>query len=230
MINRLWVGVESCDRRDSHAWLKLGRARLAAQMWPGIRIGQKLAVRIRPEDVVLCAGHPGRISARNILPGHVQSIRSSVGGAYVTVDVGFPLISLVTRAAIQELRIHRGSPIFALVKATVIHPETEVRLRVRVSLEGDRGAIDPERLDFLRELDQSGSISAAGRELGISYRTAWMWVQAINRAWGRPLVRQIHGGHGGGGTSLTPEGQAAVRFATELEKRSNQDLPRPLKR
>src|SRR5690242_14503802 len=96
--NRYDVTVLSCDPRDSHAWLALGRLRLAARRWEDIRRGQKVTIRIRPEDILLCEGHPGRVSARNVLPGHVKSLGYVPGGARVGLDVGFPLSAVVTRA------------------------------------------------------------------------------------------------------------------------------------
>src|SRR5947207_11572793 len=117
MINRFIATVESCHSGDSHAWLKLNRGRIAARLWPGIKAGRKVTIRIRPEDVLLSAGHPGRISARNVLPGHVQSVKRVPEGAYVTLDAGFLLTALVTRAALEQLAVKRGTALFAIIKA-----------------------------------------------------------------------------------------------------------------
>lgn len=217
-MNRFDVVVESYDRQGSIAWLRLGRTKLAARPWPGLRTGAMSAVRLRPEDVILCEGHPGRTSARNVLPGHIRSIRYVPEGVLVRLDVGFPLTSLVTRRAVSELGLARRQPIFALVKATAVTPDVRFDARIRVSLVGDRGTIEPQKIDFLRLLDRAGSLSAAARERGVSFRTAWLWVKAANRAWGRPLVALVQGGKGGGGAVLTPEGEAALRFVAAVER------------
>jgi molybdate transport system regulatory protein len=217
MMNRYTATVESCDRAGTYAWLTLDKGRLAASLWPGIKAGQRVTVRIRPEEVMLSVGHPGRISARNILPGHVRSIKIVPEGAYVTLNVGFPLTAMVMLVAIDQLPIRRGAALYAIVKATAIVPEVKEPSRYKVSLVGAKGDISPQELSFLRTIDQTGSISAASREIGITYRTAWLWVRNVNRVWGTPLVARVHGGHGGGGAALTPEGRAALSFANSLE-------------
>jgi molybdate transport repressor ModE-like protein/molybdopterin-binding protein len=216
-INHFSVTVDSCDPRDSHAWLTLGRTKIAARRWDGIRRGQKIGVQIRPEDVLLCEGHPGRVSARNVLPGHVTSVRFVPGGVRVDIDVGFMLSALVTRAAAKELRIRRGTALFAIIKAVVVTPEVPVAATFRVSLVGPRGMLSHERIDFLKAIERAGSLSAAAKDLGITYRTSWIWAKEVNDTWKTPLIARTHGGKGGGGTTLTPEGRSVVGFALRLE-------------
>jgi molybdate transport system regulatory protein len=221
MMNVYDAVVLSCAARDSHAWLRIGRSRLAVRRWAGMARGQRARVFIRPEDVVLCADPPGRVSARNVLPGHVQGIRRSPEGSFVTADVGFALTALVTRGAVEELGLHRGVPLFAVVKATAIAPLVDVQPHFAVSVTAAGGAIEPRQLAFLRMIESRGSMMSAAREAGISYRTAWLWVRQANRVWGRRLVDRTHGGPGGGGAALTPEGRALVRRAAEVERQIN---------
>jgi molybdate transport repressor ModE-like protein/molybdopterin-binding protein len=216
-VNHFSVRVESCDPRDSHAWLSLGRTRLAARRWDGIRRGQAIGVQIRPEDVLLCEGHPGRVSARNVLPGHVNAVKFVPGGVRVDLEVGFPLSALVTRAAAKELRIRRRKPLFAIVKAVVVTPDVEIEAKFRVSPVGRKGVLGYERIDFMKAIQRSGSLSAAAKEVGITYRTAWIWAREINETWATPLVARTHGGKGGGGTTLTPEGRSLVAWAVRVE-------------
>jgi len=225
-INQYDVTVESCDARDSHAWLLLGRTRLAARRWDGIRRKQKTSIRIRPEDVLLCEGHPGRISARNVLPGHVRAVRFVPGGVFIDLDVGFALTALITRGAAKELRIRKGTALYAIVKAVVVSPELSVASKFRVSLVGTKGILDHRRIDFLRAVERGGSLSAAARDLGITYRTAWIWTQEINATWKTPLVARTHGGKGGGGTALTPEGHSVLVRALKLESTTEAASPR----
>jgi molybdate transport repressor ModE-like protein/molybdopterin-binding protein len=213
--------VEACDRKGSHAWVRVGDARLAARLWTGIQEGEAIRLSIRPEDVVLCLGHPGRVSARNVLPGHVRSVRFVAGGAEVEVDVGFRLAAAVTRRTVKDLRLRRGRAIYALLKATAIAPALDVRARFRVAPVGAKGRIDPPRIDFLRAVDREGSLSKAAKAVGITYRSAWGWARDVNRAWGRPLLDRTTGGKGGGGTVLTPEGRALLRRVAEIEERES---------
>ncbi|HVR85779.1 MAG TPA: TOBE domain-containing protein [Planctomycetota bacterium] len=216
-MNRFRATVERCDRADTIAWLGISGGLLAARLWPGAKPRQKIVVQIRPEDVLLASGHPGSISARNVLAGHVTAIKHVPEGIYVTLDVGFPLTSIITQGALHSLRIERGSALYGILKATAIMPEAPAPDRYRISLVGKKGEIPPEKIEFLRAIERTGSMSGACLDQGITYRTAWMWVRAINRAWGTPLLVRVHGGAGGGGTWLTPEGRAALDFAASLE-------------
>ncbi|HVR84094.1 MAG TPA: TOBE domain-containing protein [Planctomycetota bacterium] len=218
-VNRYEVRVESCDPRDSHVWLSLGRTKVAGRRWYGIRRGEKVRIQIRPEDVLLCLGPPGRLSARNVLPGRVTGVRHSPGGIRVDLDVGFPLSAIVTRAAVRDLGIRRGAALLAIVKASVVTPVVAVSPKHRISLVGSRGVLDYGKLDFMRELEHAGSLQAAAEELGISTRTAGIWASEINQVWDKPLLVRTHGGEGGGGTQLTPEGKAVLALAWKLEKR-----------
>jgi molybdate transport repressor ModE-like protein/molybdopterin-binding protein len=221
MTNEYDATVESCDGKSSYAWLSVGASRLAARRWVGMTRGEKLRIRIRPEDVILSRTPPGRISARNVFPGHTLGVRTAPEGAYVTLDLGFPLTAIVTPEAVRELEIRRGVPVFAILKASAVAPVVGGRTEARISFVGKRGLLDARKMDFLRTLSHTGSLSAGARALGISYRTAWMRAQAINRAWGSPLISRELGGLGGGGTSLSPEGRALLERARKLEEAAN---------
>lgn len=67
------------------------------------------------------------------------------------------------------------------------------------------------RIELLEKIDQYGSITKAGKAQGISYKTAWEQVEALNNLADRPLVVKSAGGRGGGGTRLTDEGREVVR-------------------
>jgi molybdate transport system regulatory protein len=66
-------------------------------------------------------------------------------------------------------------------------------------------------------IDKHGSISEAGRQLGMSYRRAWLLVDSLNRCFRNPVVASQHGGQLGGGTSLTKLGQAVVHHYRAVE-------------
>lgn len=66
--------------------------------------------------------------------------------------------------------------------------------------------LGPGRADLLEGIAETGSISAAGKRMGMSYKRAWGLVQALNEGWGRPLVETSRGGAEQGGASLTVDG------------------------
>lgn len=83
------------------------------------------------------------------------------------------------------------------------------RLIVRVDL-ASGARIGPGKVALLEEIARSGSISAAGRALRMSYRRAWELVEDLNKTLGVPVVSTAAGGSGGGGARLTEAGQAVV--------------------
>lgn len=64
----------------------------------------------------------------------------------------------------------------------------------------------PGKAELLRRIGESGSISAAGRAMGMSYKRAWSLVEDMNTAFALPLVDSARGGAGGGGARLTATG------------------------
>jgi molybdate transport system regulatory protein len=65
----------------------------------------------------------------------------------------------------------------------------------------------PGRADLLQGIAETGSISAAGKRMDMSYKRAWSLVQALNDGWGSPLVTTSRGGTAQGGASLTADGE-----------------------
>jgi molybdate transport system regulatory protein len=90
----------------------------------------------------------------------------------------------------------------------------------RVSLRlgfGEDAAIGPGKVRLLELIDETGSISAAGRAMKMSYRRAWMLVDDLNRIFREPLVEARPGGAHGGGAHLTALGGDVVRRYREIE-------------
>ena len=63
------------------------------------------------------------------------------------------------------------------------------------------------RIAILRGIAQSGSISQAARDVGVSYKAAWQAIDTLTNLAGVPLVERSVGGAGGGGARLTPAGE-----------------------
>lgn len=78
-------------------------------------------------------------------------------------------------------------------------------------------AIGPGKVSLLEHIQATGSITAAAKALGMSYRRAWVLLDETNRCLTRPAVETATGGSRGGGTRLTATGQALIREYRALE-------------
>ena len=73
-------------------------------------------------------------------------------------------------------------------------------------------ALGSGKVDLLAAIAQTGSIAAAGRLMGMSYRRAWLLVETMNSCFREPLVVSVKGGKQGGGAHLTPMGQQVLEL------------------
>lgn len=94
--------------------------------------------------------------------------------------------------------------------------EAQPVLTLRVDF-GEAGALGPGKVRLLELIAEQGSISAAGRAMGMSYRRAWLLIENLNTSFKAPLVGTQHGGRAGGGASLTELGQSVVDHYRRLE-------------
>lgn len=78
-------------------------------------------------------------------------------------------------------------------------------------------AIGPGKADLLDAIDREGSISGAGRAMGMSYRRTWLLVDTMNRCWKAPLVETSPGGGQGKGARLTANGREVLATYRALE-------------
>jgi molybdate transport system regulatory protein len=78
-------------------------------------------------------------------------------------------------------------------------------------------AMGPGKADLVEAIHRSGSISAAARELGMSYRRAWQLADALNRSFTEPVIARAVGGASGGGASVTAFGLALVQRFRAME-------------
>lgn len=106
---------------DGLVTIRVGRARLTAVS--DASAGEGVLVTIRPEDVLLLTedGSTAGYSARNHLSGTVLQAEPLGALVRVRLDCGFPLDALVTRRAFEELGVHPGGRVGALVKAPSVH-------------------------------------------------------------------------------------------------------------
>lgn len=90
------------------------------------------------------------------------------------------------------------------------------RFEAPFALDTGSGEISPRRLSLLHAIGELGSISAAAKAIGITYKAAWDAVEAVNNLAGKPLVAAQHGGRGGGGAMLTKDGVQVVEHWQQL--------------
>ncbi|RYG07390.1 MAG: LysR family transcriptional regulator [Chitinophagaceae bacterium] len=83
---------------------------------------------------------------------------------------------------------------------------------------GDEIAFGPGKADLLDAIRETGSISGAGKKMGMSYRRAWLLVDAMNRCFQQPLVDTAKGGANGGGTQLTELGTLVLEHYRALQQ------------
>ena len=96
-------------------------------------------------------------------------------------------------------------------------PVSAPRLRI---LLGREIAIGPGKAELLRLIEEMGSISAAAREMGMSYRRAWTLVETMNGAFREPVVEAAIGGRGGGGAQVTDFGREALNRYLAMEEKA----------
>lgn len=93
------------------------------------------------------------------------------------------------------------------------------RLTLRVDL-GPSQSIGPGKMRLLEALESTGSISSAGRQLGMSYRRAWMLIEQMNLSFRRKVVTTKLGGTHGGGAGLTPFGRELLKRYRTIEAKA----------
>ena len=90
------------------------------------------------------------------------------------------------------------------------------RLTIRLDFDDSR-RLGAGKVALLEAIDKEGSISAAGRAHGMSYRRAWLLIDELNQLFIEPLVSAHHGGAQGGGATLTGAGRRVVSLYRSAE-------------
>jgi molybdate transport system regulatory protein len=89
-------------------------------------------------------------------------------------------------------------------------------LTLRIDLSRGR-AVGPGKIHLLEQVQKSGSITQAGRDLGLSYRRAWLLINDLNNSFRLPVIEAATGGSGGGGEQLTPFGRKLIKLYQTIE-------------
>jgi len=108
-----------------------------------------------------------------------------------------------------------------------IAPGRKPALTLRVDLgranaDGAAEAIGPGKVRLLELIDETGSISAAGRAMGMSYRQAWLLIDSMNQAFAEPVTETLRGGAKGGGAAVTAFGRQLVALYRAMERKATE--------
>ena len=88
----------------------------------------------------------------------------------------------------------------------------------------------PGKAELVERIAETGSISAAARAMGMSYRRAWQLVEALNQAFREPVVLTAVGGERGGGARVTAYGVQLVRRFRAMEDKACGAIAAPVRR
>jgi molybdate transport system regulatory protein len=108
-------------------------------------------------------------------------------------------------------------------------PTPALRFRIRVT-NGDENPVGPGKIALLEAVDTTGSITAAARSLGMSYRRAWLLLDEVNRALERPAVDSSKGGQHGGRSRLTADGRKLIDLYRRIEATASSACEGDIKR
>jgi molybdate transport system regulatory protein len=96
--------------------------------------------------------------------------------------------------------------------------QTEHAIKALIQLrKGGRSGVGPDRIRLLEVIGERGSIAAAAKSVGLSYKGAWDAVQAMNNLFEQPLVAAQPGGKAGGAAAVTATGQAVILAYRKVE-------------
>jgi molybdate transport system regulatory protein len=93
----------------------------------------------------------------------------------------------------------------------------QVRSKIWLEVDGEP-VFGQGRDELLRLIRETGSINAAAKAMGIPYRKAWTYIDAMEKRLGFPLVHRLKGGAGGGESSLTPQATAMLEKFNTLQQ------------
>lgn len=99
------------------------------------------------------------------------------------------------------------------------------RLRI---VTGRHIALGPGKADLMEAIRETGSIAAACRRMGMSYKQAWLLIETMNASFARPLVAAAKGGKRGGGARLTPLGEDVLVRFRRMQASSSRAIARDL--
>ena len=98
--------------------------------------------------------------------------------------------------------------------------ESNLRLTIRIAMHAGT-LLGPGKADLMQAIEETGSIAAAGRHMGMSYKRAWYLIDTMNGYFREPLVICVKGGKAGGGAQLTDTGKAVLAAYRKAEREAS---------
>ena len=108
------------------------------------------------------------------------------------------------------------------------HARQDLRPQIRIMFR-KAIAMGPGKADLLRAIDETGSISAAARQMEMSYRRAWLLVDTMNQAFKSPVVVTLTGGKAGGGAAVTEFGKVVLQRYSDMEAKASASVAKELR-
>lgn len=102
---------------------------------------------------------------------------------------------------------------------------TNITVRIRIYFGADL-AIGPGRIELLEGVQRTGSLAQAARDMGMSYRRAWLLMQSLNASLRSPASLATRGGQMGGGATVTPVGRALIDTYRQTEESAARNIKR----
>jgi molybdate transport system regulatory protein len=102
-------------------------------------------------------------------------------------------------------------------------------IKLRVIL-GPDTLVGPGKADLLQGIDETGSIAAAGRRMGMSYKRAWYLIDTMNAYFSEPVAVSTKGGPKGGGASLTPTGREVLQLFRRMQNKAERAVIHELRK
>ena len=103
------------------------------------------------------------------------------------------------------------------------------KIKSRIWIEGKNGTFLAEgRIALMKKIIDTGSITAAAKEMKMSYKKAWEIIDGMNKEAKKPLVVRVSGGKGGGGTQVTEDGLKAIKLFENLNKKCQNYLDKEM--
>lgn len=105
------------------------------------------------------------------------------------------------------------------------------KIKSRIWIESDKHVLLGEgRVQLLKAIDETGSLSKAAKQLNISYKKAWNLLDSVNKSAKKPVTINSTGGKGGGGAELTEHGKSLVEAFDEINKNCWEFLDKQLEK
>ena len=96
----------------------------------------------------------------------------------------------------------------------------QLKLKAILRIVGEEEPVfGPGRLQLLQQIEKTGSINQAAKNMGMSYKKAWQMINSMNTQAEKPLITTQTGGNSGGGAVITVEGREVMHYYEGLQKR-----------